>query len=117
MAKKHIVCSVEELTDGQRKIIKIGARSIGVFNYQDNYYALLNICPHQGANLCDGPVGGTNVPVDDYRFDYQHAGKVLRCARHGWEFDITTGQNFDDPSICAKTYPVSVEDGKVVLSL
>ncbi len=117
MAKKHIVCPVSDMPIGTRKIIKIGSRSIGVFNVDNHFYALLNLCPHQGANLCEGPVGGTNLPTDGYQYIYANEGKVLRCSRHGWEFDITTGKNFDDPTICAKTYPVTVEENNVVLSL
>ena len=117
MANKHIICRAEELPRGERRIVEIDGRSIGVFNVDGEFYALRNVCPHQGANLCAGPIGGTNLPVEGYQYEYGEEGKVLRCARHGWEFDITTGKNFDDPSISAKTYPVTVEEGQVVLTL
>lgn len=115
--KKHIVCAAEELRPGGRKIVKIGARSVGVFNIGGEYFALLNVCPHQGAELCLGPLSGTNKAVDDYRYEFVRDGEILRCARHGWEFDIRTGENYDNPGVRAKTYPVSVEDGQVVVSL
>lgn len=120
MAKKetkHVVCAVAELPPGARKIVQVGKRSIGVFRVGDSFYAMLNICPHQGANICAGPLGGTNRPVSGYQYEWEDAGTVLRCARHGWEFDLTTGANLDDPSIRAKTYPAFVEDGNVVVSL
>ena len=113
--KKHIVCAAADLPAGERKIVQVGTRSIGVFNLEGDYYAMMNICPHQGAELCEGPICGTNNPVDEYRYEYSHAGELVRCARHGWEFKIRTGENFDDPSIRVKTYPVTVEDGQVVL--
>lgn len=114
-AKKVAVCRAADVAPGQRRVVKVGARSIGVFNVGGRFYALLNICPHHGANLCDGPVGGTNLPTDNYEYNYGRDGEVLRCARHGWEFDIATGENLDDPSVRAKTYPVTVEDGEVVV--
>lgn len=117
MAKPHVVCAAEELPAGARRIVKIGSRSIGVFNLGGEYFALMNVCPHQGAELCEGPICGTNVPVDDYRYEYAHGGELVRCARHGWEFKIRDGTNFDDPSVRVKTYPVSVEDGQVTLHL
>ena len=118
MAKgKHVICPTAALPPGSRKIVNIGARSIGIFNLDGDYYAMLNLCPHQGANLCEGPICGTNVPVDDYHYEYVHAGELVRCARHGWEFNIRTGKSFENPEVRAKTYPVSIEDGQVVLLL
>ena len=117
MAKKHIVCRTGEIALGSRKIVKIGSRSVGIFNVAGSYYALLNKCPHMGAELCEGPLCGTNAPTEDYQYNFIRDGEILRCARHGWEFDIRTGKNFQDTSVCAKTYPVSVEDGQVVVSV
>lgn len=115
MAKKHIVCKAAEFPANTRRIVRVGSRSIGVFNLGGEFYALLNVCPHQGAELCEGPICGTNAAADEYRYTYVHAGELVRCARHGWEFFIRDGRNYDDASVRAKTYPVSVEDGQVVL--
>lgn len=117
MAKKHIVCAVAELPAGGRRIVKIGSRSIGVFNVGGEYYAMLNVCPHQGANLCEGPICGTNKPVDGYRYEFAHEGELVRCARHGWEFRIRDGVCYDDPAVRAKMYPVRVEEDRVVLEI
>lgn len=116
MAARHVVCAVGDLPPGSRRIIKAGSRSIGVFNVSGEFYALLNICPHRAANLCDGTVCGTNLPVsaaDGYRYEYGMEGEVLRCARHGWEFNIRTGECLFDSSLRAKTYPVEVSDGQI----
>jgi nitrite reductase/ring-hydroxylating ferredoxin subunit len=40
---------------------------------------------------------------------------VLRCAWHGWEFDIPTGEALVDPKIKAKKYRVTVENGDDVV--
>lgn len=120
MGKKHVICAAEELRPGGRKIVKIGTRSIGIFNINGDYFALLNKCPHLGAELCEGPVCGTNKAIDaadGYRYEFVREGEILRCARHGWEFDIRTGENYENPEVKAKTYPVAVEDGQVVVSL
>ncbi|MDM5147405.1 Rieske (2Fe-2S) protein [Candidatus Persebacteraceae bacterium Df01] len=114
MAKKHFVCETIALLPGERRLLDVGSRSIGVFNVDGSYYALLNVCPHTGGNLCEGPVCGTNLPVDDYRYEYGMENKVLRCAWHGWEFDITTGACLIEASkLRAKTYPVEVENEQV----
>jgi nitrite reductase/ring-hydroxylating ferredoxin subunit len=115
MSARHVVCPAAELPPGGRKLVKVGARQIGVFNVDGGVYALLNICPHMGAELCEGPVSGTNAPVDDYKYEFVDEGKILRCARHGWEFDIRTGENVGNPDCRAKTYKAAIEDGNVVV--
>ncbi len=42
---------------------------------------------------------------------------LVRCAWHGWEFDIKSGESLFDPSIKAKTYPVSVEGEDIYVHL
>lgn len=117
MRKKHYVCTCAELREGGRMLVNIGSRSVGLFNVRGSYHALLNVCPHSGGSLCEGPVGGTNKVVDakkdGYRYVYEREGEILRCAWHGWEFDIATGACLSQSGMRAKQYPVEVEDGKI----
>ena len=55
---KHVVATVDEIPPGERKIVEIGGRSLGVFNIKGEFYALRNICPHQGGPLCEGRLTG-----------------------------------------------------------
>ena len=48
------VAAADEIPPGERKIVEIGGRSIGVFNVAGEYFALRNRCPHQGGPLCEG---------------------------------------------------------------
>lgn len=52
---KHIVATVAEIPSGQRKIVEIAGRSIGVFNVNGDFYAIRNSCP--GGPLCTGYTG------------------------------------------------------------
>lgn len=107
---------MDELASGTRKIVEIRGRSIGVFNVQGNYYALRNQCPHKGAPLCEGTVGGTFLPSSPHEYVYGLEASVLRCPWHGWEFDLSNGQLlFDDDGTRVKTYRVTIEHGMVVL--
>lgn len=86
---RHVVARVGEIASGQRKILEVLGRRIGVFHSNGEYFA-------------SGP--------GEYRMT--RAGEMLRCPWHGWEFDIRTGQSWCDPSkFRVKTYPVSVEPG------
>jgi nitrite reductase (NADH) small subunit len=117
VSRRHVVCAASELPPGGRRIVELAGSSIGVFNVAGAFYALGNRCPHRGGALCRGPVSGTVLPTADRVHRYGREGEILRCAWHGWEFDLTTGQALVDPSIRARTYAVAVEDGAVVVTV
>ena len=130
---RHIIGRVSELPPGERTIVEVDGRSIGVFNVHGQYYALRNRCPHQGAPLCLGAIKGMALPSKPGEYQWGREGEILRCPWHGWEFDIPSGQSIfnphrmrvrtyevtvepdDDPTI--ETYPVTVEDGVIVLHI
>ncbi|MPY86221.1 MAG: Rieske 2Fe-2S domain-containing protein, partial [Actinophytocola sp.] len=70
---------------------------------------------NKGGALCEGRITGTTLPTDGNDFSYGRNGEIVRCAWHGWEFDIATGQAIADPAVHARTYSVRVEDGYVVV--
>lgn len=108
--KAHPVCQARELALGQRKIIEVAGRSIGVFNVHGKYYALKNVCPHQFAPLCEGRITGTTKPGGVGEYHYSREGEIIRCPWHGWEFDITTGRSIFNPHrVRVATYEVTVE--------
>lgn len=110
MANPHRVCKVSDLPPGQRTIVDIAGRSIGVFNIEGEYHALRNVCPHQLAPLCKGRISGTTLPGPVGEFNYGHEGRILRCPWHGWEFDITTGRSVFNPhKVRVRSYEVTVE--------
>lgn len=107
---RHIVCPVEQLPPGERLIIEVKGRSIGVFNIEGRYYAIRNLCPHQGAPLCLGTVTGTALPSQPGEYAWGREGEIIRCPWHGWEFDITSGRSVFNPhKTRVKTYEVTVE--------
>jgi nitrite reductase/ring-hydroxylating ferredoxin subunit len=127
--RRYIVGKVSELPPGERKIVEVQGRSIGVFNVHGTYYALRNSCPHQGAPLCRGAITGMTVPSKPGEYMWAREGEILRCPWHGWEFDVTSGRSVCNPhrtrvktyevtveeDESVETYPVTLEDGLVVL--
>ncbi|MFA9479282.1 Rieske (2Fe-2S) protein [Phycisphaerales bacterium AB-hyl4] len=108
--QRHTVCRASELPPGERKIVEINGRSIGVFNVHGNYHALRNICPHQMAPLCQGKVTGTTLPSKPNEYQWDREGEIVRCPWHGWEFDILTGKSVFNPhKLRVKTYKVTIE--------
>ena len=114
---KHRVATVEEIPPGGRKIVKVQGREVGIFNLEGRYYALKNVCRHQGARVCLGKVTGTTLPSRVYEYRYGREGQILRCPWHGWEYDITTGQSLFDEAVKVVTYPVHVEDESIYVEL
>jgi nitrite reductase/ring-hydroxylating ferredoxin subunit len=114
---KHVVARVEDIPIGGRKIVRVEGREVGVFNLKGQFYALKNVCAHQGARVCLGKVVGTTLPSAVYEFVYGREGEILRCPWHSWEYDIKTGQSVFDPNVKVVTYPVEVDDGKIVVTV
>ncbi len=115
--KTFIACKTEDLQTGERLIFDLGGRSVGVFNIDDEFFAMHNRCPHTGGTLCEGPICGTALPTDGYEFIDGREGELVRCGWHGWEFDIKTGQALVDPKMRAKTFPVTVENGDIIVHI
>ncbi len=101
---------MDQIPPGARKIVEAGGRSIGVFNVGGEFFALRNVCPHQGGPLCTGRVSGFVISETPGVYEYSRQGEILRCPWHGWEFDIRTGQSWFDPrKVRVRRYEVTVE--------
>jgi nitrite reductase/ring-hydroxylating ferredoxin subunit len=131
MMGRYIIGHVSELAPGERRVVEVDGRSIGVFNVHGQFYALRNRCPHQGAPLCLGAIKGMALPSKPGEYRWGREGEILRCPWHGWEFDITSGRSICNPhrtrvrtyevtvepdeDAAVEAYPVTVEDGVIVL--
>jgi 3-phenylpropionate/trans-cinnamate dioxygenase ferredoxin subunit len=112
---RYVVAAAGEIPNGGRKIVSVGGREIGIFNRDGEYFAILNRCPHQGAELCKGRLVGLATSDEPGRFDYSRPGELLKCPWHGWEYDIRTGQSWCDPEDTkVRTYEVKVEPGEAL---
>ena len=110
MEERHEICPVEELPPGERKIVEISGKEIGIFNVKGNFHALRNVCPHQRAPLCKGPITGTSMTSKAREYNWIRDGEILRCPWHGWEFDIITGESIFNPHrVKTTSYEVEVE--------
>lgn len=107
--QKVLVGTKSEIAPGTRKIVEAGGRSIGVYNIGGEYYAIRNVCPHQGAALCEGITTSFVTSPRPGEFVYEREGEIVRCPWHFWEFDIKTGCMVVDPKTRMKTYEVTVE--------
>jgi nitrite reductase (NADH) small subunit len=112
---RHIIAQVDELPPGNRKVVEIAGRSIGIFNVRGEFFALRNLCPHRSGPLCLGRVRPLVVCSELYQVDHERDGEILKCPWHQWEFDLRTGEALFDPQLRVKTYRVVQEGNQIVL--
>jgi nitrite reductase/ring-hydroxylating ferredoxin subunit len=113
---KYVVGKLADIPEGHRKIVTLAGRSIGVFNVDGEYFALLDQCPHKGAGLCStGTIFGVSSaesPGDRITYEPKRS---IRCPWHQWEYDIRTGESFYDPANDrVRKYDVEVVPGSEV---
>jgi nitrite reductase/ring-hydroxylating ferredoxin subunit len=111
---KVVVGRVSDFEDGDRKIIDVNGKSIGVFRIDGRFYALRNRCPHQFGPLCAGTLAPRAISSGPGDVGMACGPPLLACPWHGWEYDIATGQSFMGPgrgNMAALAYDVSVLPG------
>lgn len=119
MAKEHVIAREGEIPPGERRIVSIEGREVGVFNLAGQYYALPNICFHQSGPLCEGRISGTLTARAEtgWKTEWVYEGEVVTCPWHALEFHIPTGQCLAFPNRRLRTYPVKVEDGVIKVTM
>jgi len=84
------------------RLVKLGARRIGVYRNNGKWYALKDYCPHAGVSLVAGPV---------------HEAQVM-CVGHGWTFSLEDGRcTRGAPGMRTTTYPVREVAGVVEVAV
>ncbi|MEF8975267.1 MAG: Rieske (2Fe-2S) protein [Halapricum sp.] len=118
---RHIVCDEEEISDGDRFLVELEGKDIGVFKLDGEYYAYVDWCIHQGGPCCEGEVSGSvDASFDpetlEVTLEWSREGEILLCPWHGWEYDLRTGECRSRKGKLV-SYPVEVEDGAVVVDM
>ena len=115
--KKVVVAALNEIAVGDRKLVDVDGKSIGVFNVNGAYVAVLNVCPHEFAPICRGRVTGTTmVSTPGEPLKWGRDGEILACPWHGWEFDLKTGEALADKRHL-RMYPVWVENDAIYIEV
>src|ERR1700761_2050056 len=112
-----VVAPVGSFGDGERRIVEVGGRSIGVFRVGEAFYGIRNRCPHQGGPLCLGHVLGDAVATAPGEATISSDPLRIACPWHGWEYDLDGGQSFmGTASPGVRSYGVGLEPGESLLS-
>ena len=96
------VGKVSEVPLGGAEVFDVEERKIAVYRLEDGFYAIDDICTHDGGPLAQGDVDGDQVI----------------CPRHGARFSIKTGAALTFPAITpVEAYPVRVEGEDLLVGL
>ncbi|GCE29552.1 ferredoxin [Dictyobacter alpinus] len=112
----YAVAHIDEIAPGERKLVEVEGKSIGIFNVHGMYRAVLNICPHAYAPICQGRVGGTTLPSPPGEFTWGREGEILFCPWHGWEFDLLSGSSPVDKRHL-RLYPLHIEEKTLYIDM
>lgn len=92
------VAAEEDLPPGAFRTVDVDGTQVAVFNLDGTYYAIEDVCTHDGGILTGGAV----------------EGDVIVCPRHGARFCIKTGKVLAPPAYeDVASFPVRVEAGQV----
>jgi nitrite reductase (NADH) small subunit len=110
---------VDEFPVGKFRIVAIADVEIGIVRLANGeIHAVRNRCPHKGAPICKGIIGGTWPPSQVGKLDFVRDGEVLICPWHGYEYDLKTGvELYHEHPTKLRKYQISVEADAVIVTV
>ena len=92
------VARAGEIARGRWKSVDVDGAQVAVFNLDGQYYAIEDVCTHDGGQLTGGSIEGAEII----------------CPRHGAHFCIKTGAALTAPAYEATAqFPVRIENGEL----
>ena|SRR6266536_6287358 len=88
------VAKVDEIKMGERMVVELGRHWVAIFNVDETYYAIEDVCTHDDGPLAEGDLEGC----------------IITCPRHGATFDIRTGKVLSPPALVdVQSYEVQIQ--------
>lgn len=113
----HDIGAVADFPEGVPRRVCVNGTALVVVRKGGECFALRDSCPHLGASLAGGRVGGTPLPCrPGEEAEYGREGEILRCPWHGWAFDLRNGRNLVRPNRTrVRSYSVFIAGDRVVI--
>jgi 3-phenylpropionate/trans-cinnamate dioxygenase ferredoxin component len=98
------VAKVSEVPDPGSLLVEVDERLVVLIHAAGHFYALDDVCTHDGGPLSDGPLDAKEG--------------TIACPRHGAKFDIKTGAAVTMPATKPTiAHEVKVEGGQIFVRL
>lgn len=92
------VAAEAALADGEHLVVDIDGDDVAVFKIEGRYYAVEDVCTHDGTEIASGELDGDEII----------------CPRHGARFCVKTGEVKCAPAYENITvFPVRILEGRV----
>ena len=92
------VAPAAEFPSGEVRVVSTDGAPVAIFNVDGSYYAIEDVCTHDGGELASGWLDGDEIV----------------CPRHGARFDVKTGAVKALPAVRpVKTFPVTVDGEEI----
>jgi 3-phenylpropionate/trans-cinnamate dioxygenase ferredoxin component len=92
------IATVDEIPPGGRKSVVIDEVPALLLRVADSFYAIEDVCTHDGQPLTDGPLEGCEIT----------------CPRHGARFDVRTGKPMCMPATePVQTFEIQIRDKNI----
>jgi 3-phenylpropionate/trans-cinnamate dioxygenase ferredoxin component len=98
------VAKTSDVPDPGSTLVEVGERLVVLIHAAGHFYALDDICTHDGGPLSEGPIDPNE--------------KSIACPRHGAKFDIRTGAALTMPATKpTRSHEVKVEGDRILVRL
>lgn len=92
------VAAQDDLPEGSISLVDVDGTEVAVFNIGGQFYAIEDVCTHDGGTLAEGEVQGFEI----------------ECPRHGARFDLRSGRVTAPPAYeDVTTFQVRIRDHRV----
>jgi 3-phenylpropionate/trans-cinnamate dioxygenase ferredoxin component len=86
------------LGDGETRSLAVGRRMVAIARSGDEYFAIEDVCTHDGAELTGGEIEGAQII----------------CPRHGARFCLRTGEALTPPAYePIRVFATRIDDGRL----
>jgi 3-phenylpropionate/trans-cinnamate dioxygenase ferredoxin subunit len=104
MAEFQEVARTAEVPDPGSMLVEVGDRLVALIHAAGHWYALDDVCTHDGGPLSEGPI--------------DPAERTIACPRHGAKFDLATGAALTMPATMPTVaHDVQVDGDRVLVKL
>ncbi len=91
------VARLDDVPPGGMLAVRVEGEDVVLYNVGGTLHATRDSCTHQSYPLSKGAL----------------RGKYVKCALHGWEYDVATGEYQGNPDLRVRCFDVKVEEGEV----
>ncbi|MGE3988754.1 Rieske (2Fe-2S) protein [Pseudorhodoplanes sp.] len=118
VTSEFLIGETDDFEDNSKIVVAVGKKEVGVFRKGDEFFAYENLCPHRRGPVCQGGLFQHVIePIAEdgsvRTLDYRPGQTNIVCPWHGYEYDVSTGENVGNPALRLRKIELRIADGRV----